>query len=67
MKGNLVDMIPDKMQIEVEDIGHLFYRYIQQSPTKTPQEAAREWLEVMSCVCEEDWGQSLKGLGVTVP
>ncbi len=67
MKGNLIDLIPEKMQIEQRDIGHLFYRYIEQSQTRTPSQAAREWLEVMNDVSLEDWGISLKDDGVKLP
>ena len=60
MKGNLIDLISPSVKIEIEDIGHLFFRYFNQSQAATPHEAAREWLGRMNDVCNEEWGEDLK-------
>lgn len=60
MNGKLVDFIPYSMKIEIEDIGHLFWRYCCQSQTATPHQAAKEWIGQMNDVCNEEWGEDLK-------
>jgi hypothetical protein len=60
MKGNLIDLIPTSLKIEIEDIGHLFWRYFCQSQTATPHEAVKEWISRMNDVCNEEWGEDLK-------
>lgn len=64
MKVALINMIPATAQIEIEDIGYLFYHYYNQSPTMTPHQAARAWLERMNAVCEEEWGCGLDLNGI---
>ena len=43
MIGNMVDLIPNNITIEKSDVFHLFWRYCQQSITKTPAQAMQEW------------------------
>ncbi len=64
MRAALDDMIPVRAEIDIEDIGDLFYRYFSQCITMTPHQAAREWLEIMNAVCLEHWGCELDFTGV---
>ncbi len=59
MKGNLIDLIPPSVMIEIEDIGHLFFRYFRQSQIATPHQVAKDWLGRMNDVCNEEWGSDL--------
>ena len=64
MKAALEDILPVRAQIDIEDVGYLFYHYFSQSITMTPHQAAREWLEMMNAVCLEKWGCELDFAGV---
>ena len=64
MKAALKDILPAKAEIDIEDVGDLFFQYFSQSITMTPHRAAREWLEMMNAVCLENWGCELDFTGV---
>ncbi len=57
MIGNMVDLIPNNITIEKSDVFHLFWRYCQQSITKTPAQAMQEWEGIMQEVVAEKWGR----------
>ena len=59
MKIALTDMIPEGAQIELSDVGYLFYRYIMQTTKDTPPDpegATYQWIERMNDVLLEEWG-----------
>lgn len=56
MKVALTELIPGSAQIEISDIGYLFYHYILQNPMPDPQGAAEQWFERMNDVVLEEWG-----------
>ena len=63
MKASLTSLIPAGAQIEISDIGYLFWRYAQQNPDKTLDLSAREWFQIMNEVSLEECGRLLEPLG----
>lgn len=62
MKVRLVDLLPKGAEIELEDVGELFWRYCQQAPCTPPAVHARDWLNEMADIAG-DMGHDVPLLG----
>lgn len=55
MRVSIVDLLPQDAQIELRDISHLFYRYIQQTGG-APGIGTRAFVQAMNDVLDEEYG-----------